>query len=233
MNTFSRANDALQHDLEAYTTTLCSIVAMMPQVLELCDSVVKEARLAEALLAFANGPQLNEISQIVFHMSNLWPYREQAFARTTGFTAEISEAQRLREDALRGKRLLSKHTTDGLATELTICFEHIAEYLADEQRLLEECHGKIRPHTSNMDITRKRLNLLAAALDARSPVSPQQQAALHAYREAIAILNDWEGGVPLDERGVEVLTRCLRLLNVTDDVIHLSFSVTGAEAVGV
>lgn len=225
MNTFSRANEALQHDLDAYTHTLCGIVAAMPQLLSLCDMIIKEARLAEALLAFASGPQLQDINQIVFHMSNLWPYREQAFARTTGFAEEIAETRRLREDALRGQRLLSKHAHDPLAAELTLCLDHIVAYLADEQRLLEECHGQIRPHTSNMDVTRKRLNLLAAALDARAPATPQQQAALHAYREAITLLCDWEGGVPLDARGVEVLERCINLLRVTDEgmLAHLNF----------
>jgi hypothetical protein len=35
---------------------------------------------------------------------------------------------------------------------------------------------------------------------------------LSAYTEAVDLLRDWEGGVPLDERGVEVLNRCLRIL---------------------
>src|SRR5262249_46804058 len=33
-----------------------------------------------------------------------------------------------------------------------------------------------------------------------------------AYTEAVDLLRDWEGGVPLDEHGVQVLDRCLRIL---------------------
>ena len=219
MNTFSRANEALQHDLAAYANTLNSIVATIPQAQALCDQVCKEVRLAEALLAFANGPVVSEISQIVFHLGNLWPYREQAYARTSGFADEIAEARRLREEARRGALLMARLGNDGLTNEVITCFDNIAVYLEQEQRLLETCHSRIRPHTSNMDVTRKRLRLLAAALDARLPVSPAQQEALRSYNAAIALLHAWESGVPLDASGVEVLDRCLELLKATDGML--------------
>ncbi len=219
VNTFSRANEALQHDLAAYANTLNSIVATIPQAQALCDQVCKEARLAEALLAFANGPVVSEISQIVFHLGNLWPYREQAYARTSGFADEIAEARRLREEARRGALLMARLGNDGLTNEVITCFDNIAVYLEQEQRLLETCHSRIRPHTSNMDVTRKRLRLLAAALDARLPVSPAQQEALRSYNAAIALLHAWESGVPLDASGIEVLDRCLELLKATDGML--------------
>ena len=226
MNTFSRANEALQHDLAAYANTLGSIVATIPQAQALCDQVCKEARLAEALLAFASGPVISEIGQIVFQLGNLWPYREQAYARTSGFANEIAEAQRLREEARRGALLLARLNNDGLANEVITCLENIAVYLEQEQQLLETCHSRIRPHTSNMDITRKRLHLLAAALDARLPVSPAQQEALQSYNAAIALLRAWEGGVPLDATGVEVLERCLELLKATDGMLLVQLVAT-------
>jgi hypothetical protein len=61
-------------------------------------------------------------------------------------------------------------------------------------------------------MTRKRLNLIVAAVDARMPASAEQRSILSAYAEAFDLLRDWEGGVPLDERGVQVLDRCLRIL---------------------
>lgn len=234
MNTFSRANEALQHDLAAYANTLSSIVATIPQAQALCDQVCKEARLAEALLAFASGPVISEIGQIVFHLGNLWPYREQAYARTSGFADEIAEARRLREEARRGALLLARLSNDGLAnndglaSEVITCLDNIAVYLEQEQRLLETCHSRIRPHTSNMDITRKRLHLLAAALDARLPVSPAQQEALQSYNAAMTLLRAWEGGVPLDATGVEVLDRCLDLLKATDGMLLVQIVATAS-----
>ena len=55
-NIFDRANEALRHDLEAYTRALRTIVTALPQARALCDCVVKETRLARALLAFSNRP---------------------------------------------------------------------------------------------------------------------------------------------------------------------------------
>jgi hypothetical protein len=212
LNTFDRANEALREDLGAYAYALHTILSAIPRARELCDQVVKETRLAQALLAFASGPQLTELSQIAFHLSNLWPYRDRPYARTVGFDEEIGEAQRQREEALRAVYLLTRFGKDPLAAEVSRCFSTIAEYLEEERRLLVECHERIQPHAANMDMTRKRLNLLVAAVDARMPSSAEQQSILSAYTEAFDLLRDWEGGVPLDERGAEVLDRCLRIL---------------------
>ncbi len=96
--------------------------------------------------------------------------------------------------------------------EISRCFTKISEYFSEEERLLLECHERIHPHAANMDITRKRLNLLVAAVDARMTASAEKPAILNAYSEALALLQDWEGGVPLDQQGAEVLERCLRML---------------------
>jgi hypothetical protein len=212
MNTFDRANEALRQDLGAYAYALQTILSALPRARELCDHVVKEIRLAQALLAFASGPHVAELAQIAFHVGNLWPYRDRPFARTVGFDEEIEEAHRLREEALRAAYLLTRSGKDALAAELSRCFNNIAEYLEDERRLLIECHERIQPHAANMEMTRKRLNLIVAAVDARMPASAEQRAILSAYAEAFDLLRDWEGGVPLDERGVQVLDRCLRIL---------------------
>jgi hypothetical protein len=212
MNTFDRANEALRQDLGAYAYALHTILSALPRARELCDRVVKETRLAQALLAFASGPQIAELSQMAFHLSNLWPYRDRPYARTVGFDEEIAEAQRQREDALRAVYLLGRHGKDALAAEVSRCFSNIAEYLEEERLLLVECHERIQPHAANMEMTRKRLYLLVATVDARMPPSVEQDAILSAYTEAVDLLRDWEGGVPLDERGVEVLNRCLRIL---------------------
>ena len=70
MNVFDRANEALRHDLEAYTRALQTIVTALPQAQELCDRVIKETRLARALLAFSTGPQTAELVQLAFHLTN-------------------------------------------------------------------------------------------------------------------------------------------------------------------
>jgi len=212
MNTFERANEALRQDLGAYAYALRTILSALPRARELCDRVLKETRLAQALLSFASGPHIAELSQIAFHLTNLWPYRDRPYARTVGFDEEIEEAQRQREEALRAVYLLSRHGKDPLAGEVSRCFNTIATYLEEERRLLVECHERIQPHAANMEMTRKRLNLLVAAVDARMPASVEQQSILSAYAEAFDLLHDWEGGVPLDERGTEVLDRCLQIL---------------------
>lgn len=226
MNIFDRANEALRQDLEAYTRALRTIVTALPQARELCDCVVKETRLARALLAFANGPQTADLAQLAFHLTNLWPYREQPFARTLGFADEIAEARRQREEARRGVQMLAKQLNDSLASEVSGCFDNIARHLEEEQKLLEECHALIQPHATNMDITRKRLNLLVATVDARLPASPEQQAMLQAYSEAVALLRDWENGVPLEERGVDILEHCLDMLEKADQLVRTGQSMT-------
>jgi hypothetical protein len=222
MNTFDRANDALRHDLAAYSRALRTIVAAIPQARDLCESVVKETRLAQALLAFVNDGRAAEFSQIAFQLTNLWPYRERPFASTVGFDEEIAEGRRYREEALRGVRLLARYGGETLAVEVSTCFTNIARHLAEEVALLEECHARIQPHATNMGLTRKRLNLLIAAIDARMPSSQEKKATLRAYSEAAALLRDWENGVPLDERGVEVLERCLEILEGADNVLLAS-----------
>jgi hypothetical protein len=226
MNIFDRANEALRQDLEAYTRALRTIVTALPQARELCDCVVKETRLARALLAFANGPQTADLAQLAFHLTNLWPYREQPFARTLGFADEIAEARRQRDEARRGVQMLAKQLNDPLASEVSGCFDNIARHLEEEQKLLEECHALIQPHATNMDITRKRLNLLVATVDARLPASPEQQAMLQAYNEAVAVLRDWENGVPLEERGVDILEHCLDMLEQADHLVRTGQSMT-------
>ena len=220
MNMFDRANQSLRHDLEAYARALRTIVTAIPQAQELCERVVKETRLAQALLAFGNGSQVAELGQMAFHLSNLWPYRERPFARTVGFDDEIAEARRQREEALRAVKLLSRSGGDALAAEVSTCFGNIAGYLEEEQRLLEECHALIQPHAANMDLTRKRLNLLVATTDARLPANAEQRARLQAYNAAVELLRDWESGVPLDERGVDILERCLDALEQAETVVQ-------------
>jgi hypothetical protein len=212
MNTFDRANEALRHDLAAYSHALHLILSALPQARELCDCVIKETRLAQALLAFTSGPYIAELSQIAFHLTNLWPYRDRPYAQTVGFRDEIEEAQRQREVAQRAVQILARYGKDALSAEISRCFTTIAEYLEQERQLLLECDKRIQPHAANMEITRKRLNLLVAAVDARMPASDEKPAILNAYTEAFALLRDWEGGVPLDAQGADVLDRCLQML---------------------
>jgi hypothetical protein len=216
MTLFDRANEALRHDLEAYTRALQTIVIALPRARDLCDRVVKETRLAQALMAFSTSPQMADLAQLAFHLTNLWPYREQAFARTVGFVEEIAEANRQREEALRGVRLLARQAGDALAVEIATCFSNIAQYLEEERALLAECHALIQPYAANMDMTRKRLDLLAAMVDARLPASAEQEARLGGYRDAAELLRDWENGVPLEARGVDILERCLDMLDQID-----------------
>src|SRR5919206_3642748 len=119
MNIFDRANEALRQDLEAYTRALRTIVTALPKAQELCDRVVKETRLARALLAFSSSPQTAELAQLAFHLTNLWPYRERPYARTVGFDEEVVEAQRYQEEALRAVRLCARLDNDVLAAEIS------------------------------------------------------------------------------------------------------------------
>lgn len=220
MHLFDRANEALRDDLTAYLRALETIVDALPRARELCACVVKETRLVRALLAFYSGPHVGELGQIAFHMTNLWPYREQPFAKTLGFADEIGEAQRQRDEAMRAIRLLLRKQPDPLVAELETSFGKIAQYLQDEQQLLEECDALIQPHATNMDMTCKRLNLLVAIVDARLADSPEQRLMLGTYNEALELLRDWERGVPLESRGVAILARCLDMLNHIDGVVE-------------
>jgi hypothetical protein len=77
-----------------------------------------------------------------------------------------------------------------------------------------------------MDITRKRLNLLVATVDARLPDSAEQQAMLQTYGEAVALLRDWENGVPLEDRGVDILEHCLDMLEKADQLMRSNQAVS-------
>jgi signal transduction histidine kinase len=213
MSTFDYANQALRRDMAAYARALRTIVEALPEARALCDKVLKEVRLIQALLAFASGPQMAALAQIAYTLSNLWAYRDQSFARTLGFGDEINEARAYRDEARRGVALLARHAgNDPLAHELTVCLNNIIEYLEEEERLLIECDQAIRPHAENMEIARKRLNLLIAAIDARMPATPETAATLASYSEASRLLHDWESGVPLNDHGVEILETCIDLL---------------------
>ncbi len=219
MSTFDFANQALRRDLAAYATALNTIVHALPRARDLCDRVVKETRLVQALLAFASGQQAMELSQTAYRLRNLWPYRERPFARTLGFGDEIAEAITLREEASQSMKLLSRQNGDPLTIELAACLGNIGVYLEEQQKLLEACHARIQPHAQNMDLTRKRLDLLIAAIDARVPDSESQHATLRAYQATANLLRDWESGVPIDEQGVHILQRCIECLEQADLLI--------------
>jgi hypothetical protein len=226
MSTFEFANQALRRDLAAYATALTTIVQALPRARELCDRVVKETRLIQALLAFASGPQATELGQVAYKLRNLWPYRERSYARTLGFSEEITEAVTLREEAQRALKLFPRQNGDALVIELTTCLTNVYTYLEEQQKLLEACHARIQPHAQNMDLTRKRLSLLIAAIDARLPDSETQQATLRAYQDTADLLRDWESGVPIDEQGVQILHRCIDSLDQADSLILTLLSPT-------
>ncbi|MEI8309060.1 MAG: hypothetical protein WCF99_18505 [Chloroflexales bacterium] len=229
---FKRANESLYSDLDNYATALRRIVDALPEARALCDQVMKEVRLAEALLAFGSGPQVIEITQIIFHIADLWPFREHGPTRTAGFTDEIAEAANHTDQARRAIGLLDRFSDHTLAGELRICFTNMIQYFQEEKRLLEECHARIQPFSTNSDLTRKRLNLLIATAEARLPESPYRRAAIQTYSEAAELLRSWEGGVPIDENGVTILNRCISLLSESSDivsVINLPASLPPAE----
>jgi hypothetical protein len=209
---FSRANEALHQDLSGYAESLRAIVAAMPQAKEFCNRVVREARLIQALLAFGNGPQVVEFSQIAFHLSNLWPFRDDPQVRT-GFEDEIYETRARLDEVRYALRLLRASKDDAIAAELHVCFSNIEGFLQEELHLLEECQARVRPFTTNPDLTHRRLELLVAAAEARLPNTPERQLAVDTYTEAASLLQEWQGGVPLDERGVAILERCLDIIN--------------------
>jgi hypothetical protein len=215
MNSFDLANEALREDLSDYAHALRAIVTAIPQAQGLCDRVVKETKLAQALLAFTDVPETRELSRIAVRLSNLWPYRGEPFARTLGYSEEISEAHNYALEAQRALELLEPYSYDVLMKEVAGCFGNIIEYLNEEQELLEECHAGIQPHVANMEITRKRLQLLAATVDARMAENEEQQEMLRLYTEAAKLLREWESGVPLSGHGVEILERCLDILEKT------------------
>ncbi|MEI7646418.1 MAG: hypothetical protein WCJ55_19265 [Chloroflexales bacterium] len=215
---FKRANESLYSDIDNYATALRRIVAALPEARALCDRVIKEVRLAEALLDFGSGPQVIELQQIAFHMSDLWPFRDHGPTRTSGFSDEIAEAVRHADQARRAIGLLGRFPDETMAGELRICFTNMLKYLQEEGQLLTECHAHIRPFSTNSDLTRKRLNLLIAAAEARLPESEERRAAIQTYSEASELLRSWEGGVPIDNHGVAILDRCINLLGVSSEL---------------
>lgn len=218
---FRRANESLYSDLENYATALGQIVEALPRARALCEQVLREVRLAEALLAFGSGQQIIEIRQLTFHLADLWPFREHGPTRTSGFTDEIVEADHHIEQARRAIGLLARLTDDTLSGELKACFSNIVQQLAAERRLLAECHAAIAPFSANTDLTRKRLNLLIAAAEARLPDSEDRRSALATYSEAADLLRSWEGGVPIDEHGVAILNRCISLLGASSELFGI------------
>jgi len=73
-----------------------------------------------------------------------------------------------------------------------------------------------------MDITRRWQNLLVATVVARLPDSAEQHAMLQIYNEAVAVLRDWEHGVPLEERGVNILEDCRDKLHKAKHLVRAS-----------
>lgn len=212
MHIFQRANTALQHDLAAYARALRTIVESLPEARRICEQILKETRLIQALLAFGSGPQVVELNQIAFYLGNLWPFRENGFERTLGFQDEIQEARQLREQARRGLKVIERHNDGALSGELETCLRNIIVLFDEEERLLQECHDLIHPYATGLDMTRKRLHLLVAAAEARMPETPERTHVVHIYSQAATLLNDWESGVPLDQRGVNLLENCLEML---------------------
>lgn len=223
MKTFAEAKISLHEELSAYAYALCTIVSAMPEARLLCDKVLKEVKLAQALLAFASWPQTNDLKQCLFHLTNLWPYRERPFARTSGFGEEMQEARMLGDVAHRGAQMLAKQGNDPIASEITMCLKNIAEALQQEHALLQECHTRIQPFANGMDMTRKRLNLLVCAVDARMETGPDQERLLASYQKALQLLDDWDNGVSLDQEGIRVLEQCLQALEDADGSVAADF----------
>jgi hypothetical protein len=218
---FTRANESLYSDLEHYARALRRIVAALPEAIGLCEQVLREVRLVQALLAFGSGPQFVELGQIAFHLSDLWPFRERGPARTAGFSDEIAQTVAHCEQVRRALQILKQPAEAVIAGELRVCFEHILVYLEEQRQLLEECHTQIRPFSTNSDLTRKRLNLLIAAAEARLPASEERRQALATYGAAAELLRSWEGGVPIDDSGVAILDRCIGLLSQSSELFGI------------
>ena len=49
---------------------------------------------------------------------------------------------------------------------------------------------------------------------------------LQTYNEAVVLLRDWENGVPLEERGVDILEHCLDMLDKADHLVRASQAVS-------
>jgi hypothetical protein len=210
---FARANEALFQDLANYADVIRATIDELPQARSLCHQVVAEVRLVQALLAFGTGPEVAELSRVALQLSNLWAVREDMPAQASGFSGEIAESEAAVEQARRGLTLSARSSDPALAAELKLCFANIVGHLEAQQRLLEACHARLLPFRGSPELTRKRLNLLVAAAEARLPDTPERRAAVATYVSAAALLEEWGAGLPLDERAVAVLDRCLDMLD--------------------
>lgn len=209
---FARANEALYNDLANYADVIRATIDELPRARDLCYKVVAEVRLVQALIAFGNGPEVAELSRVALQLSNLWAVREDMPAQASGFSGEIAESAAATQQAARGLELAARCADKALGVELRLCFNNIASYLASQQRLLEACHARLLPFRGSPELTRKRLNLLVAAAEARLPDTAERRAAIATYISANALLDEWGAGLPLDERAVTILDRCLDML---------------------
>lgn len=209
---FVRANEALYNDLANYADVIRATIDALPRARSRCLQVVAEVRLVQALIAFGSGPEMAELSRVALQLSNLWAVRDDMPVQVSGFSGEIAESAHAVEQARRGLQLAAKCSDQALAAELKVCFTNIIAHLELQQVLLESCHEKLAPFRGSPELTRKRLNLLVAAAEARLPDSPERRATVATYSAASALLEEWSGGLPLDGRAVELLDRCLLMI---------------------
>lgn len=209
---FARANEALYNDLASYADVIRATIDDLPRARALCYQVVAEVRLVQALIAFGNGPEVAELSRAALQLGNLWAVREDMPAQASGFSGEIAESVAAVEQAQRGLQLSARCADKALGAELSVCFSNIIAHLEAQRQLLEACHARLHPFRGSPELTRKRLNLLVAAAEARFPDTPERHAAVATYVSAAALLDEWSSGLPLDERAVTVLERCLDML---------------------
>lgn len=217
---FARANEALHDDLVSYAAVIRATIAELPAARGLCRQVLAEVRLVQALIAFGSGTEMAELSRIALQLSNLWGVRDDMPSHAAGFSSEIAESDSAVEQARRGLQIAARCHDAALTGELRVCFNNIIAHLEEQARLLAACHERLIPFRGSLDLTRKRLNLLVAAAEARLPDSPDRRAAVATYIAAGALLDEWSTGLPLDERAVDVLGRCIGML-------------TGSQAFGV
>jgi hypothetical protein len=218
---FTRANEALYDDLSRYAATLRAIMEALPRAKRYCEQVAAEVRLVQAILAFGNGPEVAPLQQISLQLSSLWGVRDDLPVRATGFSVQLAESVRALEQAQRGLALASGRAPDTFTAELGVCFTNITSHVEAQKQILEQCEEHLRPFRASPDLTRKRLNLLIAAAEARLPDSPARQNAVEVYAEAAALLAGWESGITLDDQGIAVLERCLGLLSQNGTLVQL------------
>jgi hypothetical protein len=214
---FAKANEALYNDLASYAAVIRATIDELPKARSLCQQVLAEVRLVQALIAFGSGNEAAELSRVALQLSNLWAIREDTPARASGFSNEIAESANAIEQARRGQLIAARCGEAALRSELEICFTNIIVNLRNQQQLLEACHERLVPFRGSLELTRKRLNLLMAAAEARLPDTPERRNAVATYSTAAGLLAEWGSGLPLDERALDVLDRCLQLLTDTPD----------------